>query len=149
MTERDLENLKHLPVPQLRETAKTAAINAALAAFDAAQSENTAATHHATLSATQGTVTPLRQTETSQPKRSLLMRISSRQNMALAASLAALMIAAPMAFRMTQREVQGTFGHISPEMQSGGGTTATHTAPAPIAGISLHRVGYRNRWLCS
>ena len=132
MTERDLENLKHLPVPQPRETAKTAAINAALAAFDKS-SALPAGFADAESEAPKGIVLPLRQTETSQPKRSLLMRISSRQNMALAASLAALMIAAPMAFRMTQREVQGTFGHISPEMQSGGGTTATHTAPAPIA----------------
>ena len=132
MTERDLENLKHLPVPQLRETAKTAAINAALAAFDKS-SALPAGFADAELEAPKGIVLPLRQTETSTRTRSFFMRISSRQNMALAASLAALMIAAPMAFRMTQREVQGTFGHISPEMQSGGGTTATHTAPAPIA----------------
>ena len=60
------------------------------------------------------------------------MRITSRPNMALAASLAALMIAAPMAFRMSQREVQGTFGHISTDMQNREGTIATQTAPAQI-----------------
>ena len=122
MTGRDLGNLKNLGVPLPRETAKAAAINAALAAFDCAQSENTE-------TVPQGNLTPLRQTETSNDKRSFFMRITSRQNLALAASIAALMIAAPMAFRMTQREVQGTFGNIATDRDSRvAGTDAT---PAP------------------
>ncbi len=128
MTNRDLENLKHLPVPPPRDAARTAAIDAAMAAFDAAQSENPATTP----ATTQGNVVPLRQTETSQPKRSFFMRITSRQNLALAASLAALMIAAPMAFRMTQGELQGTFGSVSTEMASRGAGTTTTPAPAQI-----------------
>ena len=125
MTERDLENLKHLPVPSARDQANSVAIDAALAAFDAAQTEITD-------TAPQGNVTPLRQTETSQPKRSFLMRMSSRQNMALAASLAALMIAAPMAFKLTQGELQGTFGDISTEIASRGGDSTAQPAPAPV-----------------
>ncbi len=143
MTERDLENLKHLPVPPPSERAKAAAINAALAAFNAIDAQLelppqgdfqvvAPGSADAGSDATKGNAVPLRQTETSQPKRSFFMRISSRQNLALAASLAALMIAAPMAFRMTQREEQGTFGSVSTEIASRGGVTPTMPSPAPV-----------------
>ena len=90
MTERDLENLSQLPVPTPRAAAKRAAMDAAMAAFDASQQfENTS----------KGNVVPLRQTETSTKYRSFLMRLTSRPNMAIAASLTALVIAAPLAFR--------------------------------------------------
>ncbi len=45
------------------------------------------------------------------------MRITSRQNLALAASLAALMIAAPFAFQHVQPPAQGTFDGISTEIE--------------------------------
>ena len=120
MTERDLENLGKLPVPAPREAAKRAAINAALAAFDASTAASALAADSPQFEALgvpeapnqqspQGNVVPLRQTETSPTKRSFLMRLYSRPTMALAASLTALMIAAPLAFR----HVSGGFKPMS------------------------------------
>ena len=91
MTERDLESLKDLPVPQASAKAKRRALEHATAAFG----EPFETSHDDT----QGRVVPLRQTTTSDEKRSFTMRIATRPNLALAASLAALVIAAPLAFK--------------------------------------------------
>jgi Ca-activated chloride channel homolog len=106
MTERDLENLNALPVPPPSARAKRAAMDAALAAFDATQTNSARAADApvgvsdvSAQDSTQGNVVPLRQTETSPKKRSFLMRLTSRPNMAIAASLIALVIAAPIAFK--------------------------------------------------
>lgn len=92
MTEYELENLSHLPVPPPGTDAKRAALNVALDAFDAKQSDKLPR-------ASKENVHHLRQTETTRTKRSFRMHLLSRQGMALAASLAALMIAAPMTFQ--------------------------------------------------
>lgn len=87
MTDFDLENLKNAAVPAPRPHAKHAASDAAMKAFDDAQY------------VPQGNITPLRQTETSTSKRSFRMYLSSRSTQAIAASIAALVIAAPFAFQ--------------------------------------------------
>ena len=101
MTERDLENLKSLPVPSPRESAKRAAIDAALNAFQSALPAGSplGESEAPMQNTSKGNVVPLRQTETSQPKRSFRMPFSSRQTQALAASVAAMMIVAPLAFQ--------------------------------------------------
>ena len=130
MTGRDLENLKTLPVPPPSANAKAAAIVAALAAFDAAQNKNS--------EATQGNTAPLRQTETSTNKRSFLMRFNSRPNLALAASLTALMIAAPLAFK-AQR---GDFGKFNAQPEGALAPTQpglTSQGPEPAKSASDYR----------
>jgi Ca-activated chloride channel family protein len=94
MTGQDLENLKHLDVPPARAEAKRAAIDAALAAFDAA-----APTSAEFDDASQGNAASVRPMRTMNRKRSFPMNLASRQSLGLAASLAALVIAAPLAFR--------------------------------------------------
>ena len=96
MTERDLERLKDFPVPAVRETAKLAGLDAAMAAFDEnANSNDTPA---------QGNFVPLRQMETSHTKRSFRMYLSSRSSQAIAASVAAMVIAAPIAFQQLNKK---------------------------------------------
>jgi Ca-activated chloride channel homolog len=87
MTERDLENLKSLPVPTPGEPARARAIAAAMAAFDA-QSENSDG-------ATQGTEAAARHISTSDPKMRRTPMTSIRAPYALAASVAALAVAVP------------------------------------------------------
>jgi Ca-activated chloride channel family protein len=99
MTERDLENLKELAAPPARTEARCAAIDAALAAFDAAADANSQFEH-----AAQGNAAPVRPIRTMNRTRSFLMGLTSRQNMAIAASLAALVIVAPIAFKTYQTE---------------------------------------------
>lgn len=94
MTERDLEKLKSLPVPEARAVSKRAALDAAMKSFDSAHPENSP----------KGNVIPLRQTETSTPKRSFHMYLSSRPAQALAASVAAVVIAAPFAIQHMSRQ---------------------------------------------
>ncbi len=105
MTERDLESLKGLTVPVPREQAKRAARDAALTAFDEANTTSALAAGAplGVSEAPKGNIVPLRLTETSRPKRSFLMRVSTRQTQAIAASLAALVIAAPIAFQQYGR----------------------------------------------
>lgn len=107
MIERDLDRLKSSAVPPARADAKRAAIDAAVAAFDEAfigssDTPRNAAVESAVADSdfdSQGNVTPLRQTETSTRKRSFRMYLSSRSTQAMAASVAALVIAAPFAFQ--------------------------------------------------
>lgn len=94
MTDRDLEHLKELPVPAARDAAKRAALDAALAAFDTVR-ENS-------VDDSQGNVVAFGPTETSKSKRSFRMFLSSRSTQAIAASVAALVIAAPFAFQHLQ-----------------------------------------------
>src|ERR1700687_132417 len=99
MTERDLENLKHLAVPPARTEARRAATDTALAAFDAAADDNSQFEI-----ASQGNVASVRPIRTMNRTRSFLMGLTSRQNMAIAASLFAVVIAAPIAFKTYQTE---------------------------------------------
>lgn len=99
MTERDLENLKHLDVPPVRAEAKRAAMDAALAAFE--RSSNPDPTRK---SGTQENAALVRPMRTINRAGSFRMGIASRQNMAIAASLAALVIAAPIAFKIYENE---------------------------------------------
>jgi Ca-activated chloride channel family protein len=91
MTERDLEHLKDVPVPASGKDAKRRALAAALSAFDE-EHKNSGGEH-------QGNIVAFGQTETSKAKRSFRMFLSSRATQALAASVAALVIAAPFAFQ--------------------------------------------------
>ncbi len=113
MTERDLENLKSLPVPAARGSAKRAAMHAALEAFDAAAPDvRTDETYHSeNLSEkdSQGNVVPLRQTETSVTKRRFPMTFSYRPSTAIAASLIAMAVVAPLAFQKFSH-VGGKYG---------------------------------------
>lgn len=98
MNERDLENLKHAPVPPARDESRRAALDAALAAFDEGQDGE------ANLSdAAQGTGEVVRLRKTSKSNRSFPMNLTSRQNMAIAASLAAIAIVAPFAFQQLRK----------------------------------------------
>ena len=99
MTKRDLENLKHLAVPPARAEAKRAAIAAALVAFDAVSDANVQFEN-----STQGSAGSDRPMRTTSRTRSFLMGLASHQNMAIAASLAVLVIAAPIAFKTYQDE---------------------------------------------
>src|SRR3990172_9103515 len=95
MTERDFPRLKDLPVPAPRAGAKRAALDAALAAFEQQQSEQ---------SNTQGDGGPARLNDaSSQMERRLPMRRTFKFNYALAASVAALMVAAPAAFHVLKK----------------------------------------------
>jgi len=91
MTERDLERLKYLPVPPPSASVKRRTVEAAVLAFDESNEQSD--------DFSQGNVIRLRQTAQSEPRRSILMRLTARHNLALAASLVALVIAAPIAFR--------------------------------------------------
>ncbi len=105
MTERDLENLKNAPVPTARAHAKRAALDAAMSAFSLGASDSAGAepAGSADQNSSQGNVSPLRQTETSTQKRSFRMYLTSRATQAMAASVAALVIAAPFAFQHLER----------------------------------------------
>ncbi|MBR2534554.1 MAG: VWA domain-containing protein [Hyphomicrobium sp.] len=110
MTDFDLENLKNVPVPAARPHAKRAALDAAMNDFDktlenpAHPAGSAAAESDApTKDSPKGNITALRQTETSTLKRSFRMYLSSRTTQAMAASLAALVIAAPFAFQHLER----------------------------------------------
>ncbi len=136
MTEHNLENLKDLPVPSPSADAKRAAMAAALKAFDTA---STGAN-----SGPKGNVVPLRQTETSPTKRSFLMRFSTPQYQALAASIAAMMIVAPLAFQHLRsvRDAK-TFGAIPTELSNafpGGGGLAQekNKSEQPRADLAQH-----------
>lgn len=126
MTEPDLTRLKDAPPP--REEARRAALAAAMAAFEKSQAEKSQAE-------AQGSPAPDRQsnasprTEGRKPMRSLQM------NYALAASIAALMIAAPAAF-MLSREHGARIAAIAPrpaEMATVLQNEAAPPAAAPIA----------------
>ena len=147
MTERDLENLSEVPVPQPRANAKTAAFDAALQAFDATNMSLPAGPPEgepeATNKATKGTIRLLRQTETTQSKRSFRMSSLTRPQMALAASFAALLIVAPVALHQLRTDLDNTFGTVSTELQHTGaprvpaeGAPASE-APAPVANANV------------
>jgi Ca-activated chloride channel family protein len=100
MTERDLDILKKLPVPPAREDARRRAAEAALAAFDD-ETEKTARAQ------TQGSNDDTRPTPRSHPATRRPSMTFTRSQYALAASLAALMIAAPAAFQIMNRDGGG------------------------------------------
>jgi Ca-activated chloride channel family protein len=104
MNDKDLERLKSLPVPAPRKAARADALAAAHAAFDAAQADG-ADKENFESNPTQGTSEPLRLTGTSTgPQRSTAMQDAGSRKMftprrlAMAASIAALIVAAPAAF---------------------------------------------------
>jgi Ca-activated chloride channel family protein len=139
MTGRDLENLSKVPVPQPRANAKKAALDAALQAFDAAGMSLPAGSPggepEATNKTPQGNVRTLRQTETTQSKRSFRMSSLTRPQMALAASFAALLIVAPVAMHHLHNvggsDVGSMFGTVSKESHSTGGRAPAAAPHAP------------------
>jgi Ca-activated chloride channel homolog len=135
MTERDLERLKDLAVPASRETAKRAALDTALVAFDKAHPAGAplGVSDAPMESSTQGNIIPLRQTETSKRKRSFLMSLSTRQSQAIAASVAALVIAAPIAFQqMGKVDLPApTFNNVGTAINSPEHTVALQAPPPP------------------
>ncbi len=113
MTETDLTRLKDAPPPP-RDAAKRAALAAAMAAFEAAEKSQ---------SETQGSGAPLRPRDAlSRTKGKSPMR-AAQFNYGLAASIAALMIAAPTAFYLSRHNAPG----------GGSFSGAPSNAPAEIA----------------
>jgi Ca-activated chloride channel homolog len=137
MTERDLENLKHLAVPEARAEARRAALEAALNAFDTTESGSASNSE----SGPKENVRPLRLTETSKSKRSFLMTFTTRHGVALAASLTALLVAAPLAFRHMRGELDHTFNRVQTELAaanaytggSASGPASPSNGPPPAA----------------
>jgi Ca-activated chloride channel homolog len=146
MTERELERMKDLAIPASRETAKRAALDAAMAVYEksnalaagaplgVSQAPMQDSAGSAEEIHPQGNIIPLRQTETSTRKRSFLMYLSTRQAQALAASVAALVVAAPLAFQQLNKVglQQPTFNDIATSMKSPEPTVALKT-PQPSA----------------
>lgn len=114
MTERDVENLSKLPVPPPRANAKTSALEAALQVFD----YNSAEISASPAEASQGNVRTLRQTETTQHKRSFRMPSLTRPQMALAASFAALLIVAPIAMHQLRQQPLQKFSPAVSEVRA-------------------------------
>jgi Ca-activated chloride channel family protein len=92
MTNKDLDSLNTLPVPPPRDTAKSAALAAAMDAFENIQTAPQASASN---------VRPISEVQPG-PRRSIMS--IARQHYALAASLAALVVAAPVAFQISQSE---------------------------------------------
>ncbi len=155
MTERDLENLKDLPVPPPRETARQAALRAALEVFDETNSALAAgsplgesqAPNEIALpagsaksesEAPQGNIIPFGQTETSQPNRRFFrMSFSSRQTQAIAASIVALVIVAPVAFQeLNKSSFNQTFRELRSDPRAGDANKPTSPA-APQSGAEV------------
>ena len=108
MTERDLTRLKDLPVPPPRDAAKRAALGAALDAFD--KSANNA-------DEPQGSEHSARLTSAPHPAVRRKFMQFTRSQYALAASVAALMIAAPMAFQVTKDDApNGPFNVVTQKL---------------------------------
>ena len=99
MTDPDLSRLRGAPVPTPDAGAKRAALQAAMAAFEKSGS------------ATQGSDAPARRNDASSRTEGVTpMRQSYRFNPALAASIAALMVAAPAAFMIYRHNAPGVAG---------------------------------------
>ena len=125
MTERDLAALKNAPVPTPRAQARSEAIDRAVAAFDEAAKPRAAQA--------QGNVEPERLRKTSN-RGSFPMNLTSRHSMAIAASLAALVVVAPFAFQHIRN------ADLVPSLESGdkgapepAKEIATTPAPAKVA----------------
>ncbi|WP_424362448.1 vWA domain-containing protein [Methylocystis parvus] len=122
MTEPDFTRLKGVPSP--RDAAKRAALAAAMAAFDDPEKKSE--------SETQGTDAPVRLRDaSSRTEGKKTMRVS-QFNYGLAASIAALMIAAPAAFYLSKFNAPG--GGSSLSVSSNGadeGNASAGSAPAP------------------
>lgn len=145
MTERDLENLKTLPVPPAHDAKRRAAMTAALQAYEAGTAVVTMAggARDEAASApienpTKENVVPLRQTETSRSKRSFRMMFSSRQGQALAASFVALAIAAPIAFQQIKPPLQQTYQTVQSHLV-GNKPGGSATAPPPVLQSQLKK----------
>lgn len=134
MTERDLENLSKLPVPPPRANAKSAALDAALQAFDKDVSSRLPESAAVEAPDTKGTVRILRQTETTQHKRSFRMSSLTRPQIALAASFAALLIVAPVAMHQLRTDLDNTFGTVATELQHTGGAPSSNSGGKQLAG---------------
>ncbi|MGO9486583.1 MAG: vWA domain-containing protein [Rhodomicrobium sp.] len=103
MTGDELHALKDLPAPEPREAARAQALAAALAAFDAAAAKNADGE-------AQGNAAPSRLTLAStQTQRSRLMR-AKFINYKIAASIAVLIVAVPMALHMWRQEARDMTG---------------------------------------
>jgi Ca-activated chloride channel family protein len=97
MTNKDLDSLHSLPVPPPRDTAKTAALSAALATFEKNQN------------APQASASNIRPISQARPGSRRSIMTLARQHYALAASIAALVVAAPIAFQISQSERDAPF----------------------------------------
>lgn len=125
MTEHDLENLKSLPVPPPRQTARRAAFDAALQAFDTIP--------HDSETAAQGNVAPVGLREASHKRSFPMFRTPfhwSHPKQALAASFVALMIAAPLALNH-MRNQRADLGQVSAPLQPAIGESTN--VPAKVA----------------
>ena len=98
MTENDLKRLKDLPVPAPRADAKDAALRAALDAFDSETKND---------KATQENDRPVRHTSTSHGAMRRTFMSLTRNQIALAASVAALVVAAPLVFQQKESFFSG------------------------------------------
>jgi len=140
MTQDELARLKDAPVPQAREEAKRAALAAALAAFDAAESEE----ENAAL-APQGLEPPIRHKNASSPNKGAQpMRSIPRFNYALAASLAAMVTIAPTAWLYLRQHpsAPGRYAQMHEEVRvrlapSSAALNAPAPESAPPAPVSL------------
>jgi Ca-activated chloride channel homolog len=119
MTDDELESLKRLPVPAPRESAKAAALAAALETFDNLKT--------ITGSAPQASTAPPRLTTVNPPVRRPFMR-SFQPSMALAASFAALLVAVPAAIYV-QRHPSAIFTKASESLHGGGDKRAPVPQP--------------------
>lgn len=125
MTKFELENLKDLPVPPARDAAKRAAIAAAAEAYDAAKKDSD--------DQTKGAEETARPTHHSQQPKVRPMR-SLKIKYAMAASVAALMIAAPTAFYIIQQPLrQPEFQTVDTGLQGGKPSTIASVPPASPA----------------
>ena len=148
MTERDLENLKDMPIPVPRDVARDAALRAALEVFDATDSALAAGSPQGepqgpTKEPFKGNVVPFGQTETSEPKRRFFrMSFSSRSTQALAASIVALVIVAPVAFQeLSKSGFNQTFRELQGDPRAGAaGRSAGYVAPQSGADVAIAKL---------
>ncbi len=102
MSEKELQKLHSLPVPPPGDTAKKLALAAALDAFDDAHAQP------------QGFTIPARPTPRSHPETRRKPMTFTRAHYAMAASFAALLIAAPMALHLAQDVPDLSYGYPKP-----------------------------------
>ncbi len=143
----DLESLKDAPVPGPRSSARETAVDAALAAFEDAQKRPQLPT--------QGTHRLRRQPhDTSRTKEPRAMRFS-RKTLAIAASVVAVCLAAPIGLYLVTQQPQVTPGGLSGQFNtvsgtldrsapSGGGLLSRSVAPTAPQGLQPRTTGRSN-----
>lgn len=134
MSDLKLERLKDLPTPPPREGARKAALAAALDAFDQPTSENAAAKKSS--EAPKASRPAARLTSASQPGMRRKVMSITRYHYGLAASVAALVVAAPIGLHVMKQSLSGMLGNVSTNLNVGGGYAGgparrEATAPQP------------------